>query len=66
MIDKKIYELREKLNQSIINGEDYDVIYKISIELDDLIAYYYSQENKKKEKENSKSTKKDENVISII
>ena len=25
MINKKIYELREKLNQSIIDGEDYDI-----------------------------------------
>lgn len=41
MINEKICELREKLNKSIQNGENYDKIYKISIELDELIAEYY-------------------------
>ena len=44
MIDDKICELRDKLNKSIIDGEDYGVIYKISVELDDLIAEYYREE----------------------
>lgn len=44
MIDDKICELRDKLNKSIINGEDYGIIYKISVELDDLIAEYYREE----------------------
>ena len=41
MIDEKICELREELNRSIQNGEDYDTIYTISIRLDNLIAEYY-------------------------
>lgn len=44
MIDDKICELRDKLNKSIIDGEDYEIIYKISVELDDLIAEYYREE----------------------
>ena len=36
-----ILNLRDKLNQSIISGEDYSVIYQLSIELDELIAKYY-------------------------
>lgn len=48
MLDKEIIELREKLNESIINGEDYDEIYKISIELDELISKYYEEEINKK------------------
>ena len=31
MIDKQILKLREELNNSIINGEDYETIYKIFI-----------------------------------
>ena len=46
--NEKICELREKLNDSIINGEDYSVIYKISVELDELIAQYYNCNNNKK------------------
>lgn len=43
MIDDKILKLREKLNESIINGEEYEKIYKISIELDELITEYYKE-----------------------
>lgn len=51
MIDEEILELRRKLNESIINEKDYSKTYKLSIELDELIAKYY---NKKIQKDNSK------------
>ncbi len=44
MINKQILKLREELNDSIINGEDYEVIYKLSVELDELITKYYKEE----------------------
>lgn len=44
MLNKQILKLREELNNSIINGEDYEVVYKLSIELDELITQYYSKE----------------------
>lgn len=47
MIDKQILKLKEELNNSIINGEDYETIYKISVELDELIAEYYKKETSK-------------------
>lgn len=43
MIDEKICELRDKLNEKIVSGEEYEVIYKISVELDELIAQYYRE-----------------------
>ena len=43
MLDEKICRLREKLNNCISNGEDYSVIYKESVELDELIAKYYDK-----------------------
>lgn len=43
MINKQILNLREQLNNSIINGEDYEIIYKLSIELDELITEYYKE-----------------------
>lgn len=39
----EINEVREKLNKSIANKEDYSKIYKLSVELDKLIADYYVQ-----------------------
>ncbi len=43
MINEEICKLREKLNRSIEDGEDYSIVYKISVELDELIAKYYSE-----------------------
>ena len=41
MLEEKIIELKEKLNKSIINGENYEKTYAISVELDELIAKHY-------------------------
>ncbi len=41
MLNEEICKLRNKLNESIISGEDYSIIYQLSIELDELIAEYY-------------------------
>ena len=42
MLNEEICKLRDKLNKSIENGDDYSITYKLSIELDELIAKYYS------------------------
>lgn len=54
MLNDEICKLREKLNQSIINGEDYNITYKLSIELDELIAKYYREDITKQNKGKSK------------
>ena len=41
MLNEEICELREKLNKSIENNDDYSITYQLSIELDELIAKYY-------------------------
>lgn len=41
MLNDEICRLRDKLNESIVTGKDYSIIYKLSIELDELIAEYY-------------------------
>lgn len=45
MLNKKIADLREKLNKSIEKGEEYSIIYNISIQLDELISAYYREEH---------------------
>ena len=41
MIEQEITNLREKLNKSIADDEKYEIIYQLSIELDELITKYY-------------------------
>ncbi len=41
MLNEEICKLRNKLNESIVTGQDYSIIYQLSIELDELIAKYY-------------------------
>lgn len=45
MLNDKICKKREELNKSIEEKRDYSEIYKISVELDELIAEYYKNQN---------------------
>lgn len=51
MLDDEICKLRDKLNRSIEQGDDYETTYQLSVELDELIAKYYEElkESKKKD-----------------
>ena len=51
MLNEEICKLRDKLNKSIENGEDYSITYKLSVELDELIARYYRDLNSGKKKQ---------------
>ena len=46
MLNDEICKLRNKLNESIVTGKVYSVIYQLSIELDELIAEYYRRNKK--------------------
>ncbi len=48
MLNDEICKLRDKLNRSIEQGDDYSITYQLSIELDDLIAQYYKELKDKK------------------
>ena len=47
MLNDEICKLRDKLNESIVTGKDYRIIYQLSIELDELIAEYYRRNKKR-------------------
>ena len=46
MLNDEICKMREKLNNSILNQDDYSITYQISVELDELIAQYYNAQIK--------------------
>ena len=57
MINDEICKLRDELNKSIEEGQDYKIIYQISIELDEKIAKFYSQGKRRPTKRSKKNTK---------
>lgn len=57
MLNDEICKLREKLNESIIQGEDYSITYKLSVELDELIAKYYRKNINKNKQQGEKQIK---------
>ena len=50
MLNDEICKLRDKLNKSIENGDDYKTTYMLSVELYQLIAKYYSNLKTSKKK----------------
>ena len=50
MLNEEICKKREELNRSIIEEKDYSIIYKLSVELDELIAEFYRKDKKNEEK----------------
>lgn len=57
MLNDEICKLREKLNNSIISGQDYSITYQLSVELDDLIAQYYKEFQEKRAPKKEKAGK---------
>lgn len=57
MLNDEICKKRDELNKSIENNDDYDKIYKISVELDELIAKYYMEKSSYKEIEQKEKKK---------
>lgn len=51
MLNDEICKKRDELNKSIEQGEEYSKVYKLSVELDELIAKYISSEKLKGTKE---------------
>ena len=50
MLNDQICKKREELNRSILEKKDYSIIYKLSVELDELIAEFYRKDKKDEEK----------------
>ena len=49
MLEEEIIKKRKELDESIEQRKNYDITYKLSVELDDLIAQFYdkSKDDKK-------------------
>lgn len=63
MLNDKICRLREELNNSIINGQDYSITYELSVQLDKLIAEYYKIELDRREEKPKRKVLKNRKVV---
>lgn len=50
MLEDEINKKREELNKSLERKENYNDTYKLSVELDNLIAEFYKNSKKEKKK----------------
>lgn len=60
MLNDEICKLRDQLNESILNGEEYEKILEISVNLDELIAEHY-RINTMQNNESNNQTKNEKN-----
>lgn len=51
MLNDDICRKRDELNQSIAENKDYSIIYRLSVELDELIAEFYRKSVKNEKKD---------------
>lgn len=57
MLNDEICKKRDELNKSIADGEEYSIIYRLSVELDELIAKYYNNTAKEETKDEWEKSK---------
>ena len=63
MLEEKIKRKRKQLNESIEKKQKYEDVYKLSVELDDLITEFYK---KSKEKENNRKVFHSIGILTIF
>lgn len=66
MLEEKIKIKRKQLNESIENNREYEDVYKLSVELDDLITEFYRESKKKEKTKRILRRKRDINKILYI
>ena len=62
MLEEKIKIKRKQLNESLENNGKYEDVYRLSVELDDLITEFYKDS---KEKRKAKTIKRQNKILYI-
>jgi len=66
MLEEKIQRKREELNESIEKRKKYEDVYKLSVELDDLITEFYKEAEENRKAKSFFGTRKSFNKILYI
>ena len=66
MLEEEIQIKRKQLNESIEKNEKYEDVYRLSVELDDLITEFYKESKEKKKNKNVLKNKREVRKILYI
>ena len=66
MIEEKIQKKRNQLNESIEKNRKYEDVYKLSVELDELIAEFYKDSQNRKKEKNKRMVKGKKEINKIL
>lgn len=58
MLEEEIKRKREELNKSLEKNDKYENVYKLSVELDELISEFYKEKDEKEKKKSIFKQKK--------
>lgn len=66
MLEEEIKRKRKQLNESIENNTKYEDVYRLSVELDDLITEFYKESKERKKQKNKKKLKVKKKINKIL
>lgn len=66
MLEEEIKRKRKELNESIENQRKYEDVYRLSVELDELITEFYKKSNEKEKTKRILKRKREINKILYI
>ena len=66
MLEEEIKRKRKQLNESLENNTKYEDVYKLSVELDDLITEFYKESKEKRKQKTRRILKRQIDINKIL
>ena len=65
MLEEEIQRKRKQLNESIEKNKNYEDVYRLSVELDDLIAEFYKESREREKTKNILNSRRLNKILYI-
>ena len=66
MLEEKIQRKRKELNESLEKNDKYENVYRLSVELDDLITEFYKESEEKEKNKTFLRRKKFKKILYLV
>lgn len=66
MLEEEIKRKRKQLNESLENNTKYEDVYRLSVELDDLITEFYKESKEKRKQKTRRILKRQIDINKIL